>query len=225
MASITGALRKLYAKLGGTDTGSQTIAGMIDKVADVAGGGGGGTMVVTIVQQLSQSDFQVDKTFSEVAAHLAADPRNTAVLVHKNVNGVCPLSLTNGGDVPVRIVFSNVFASGGVVGNTFTWDQNNENVVTLTQSFVRTPLVAHMETDASTGKLSIVDAKADDIHSAMSNGSGVTLVQFASPRMRSAQLVYADRTGYTSGFSFTIIYGQEIKVLTASKASDYPTEQ
>lgn len=205
--------------------GDTITSARLNKLEQGVAGGGGGTMVVTIVQQTGQYDFQVDKSFSEVADHLAADPANTAVLVHKNVNGVCPLSKTYGSDVPVSIIFSNVFASGGIVGNTFTWNQNNENSVTLTQSYVRTPLVAHMVADASTGKLSIVDAKADDILSAMSNGSGVTLAQSVSQGYRSAQLVYADRTGYSSGYSFTIIYGQVIKVLTASKASDYPTEQ
>lgn len=42
MASITSALKKLYTKLGGTGASSQTIAGMIDEIEDVAGGGGGG---------------------------------------------------------------------------------------------------------------------------------------------------------------------------------------
>ena len=46
MTTIVRALKNLYRKLGGTDSGTNSISGMINKVADVAGGGSAGGMVI-----------------------------------------------------------------------------------------------------------------------------------------------------------------------------------
>lgn len=74
MATIVSALKKLYGKLGGTETaGPSTIAGMVDKVADVAGGGGGGSEAIVTFgpidkNQSTMGTIPCDMTLDEVSS-------------------------------------------------------------------------------------------------------------------------------------------------------------
>lgn len=80
--TIAEALKKLYAKLGGTDNVADvpTVAEMIDKVTEVAGGGGGGGGSDTII--VTETDGTLDITPNQMKAALAEGKR--VVMYYEN---------------------------------------------------------------------------------------------------------------------------------------------
>lgn len=66
--SIKSSLRKIYTALGGTDTNSKTITGLLDDISTVATPGGGGEiMVVTFTNGESSSiTYTADKNWQDV---------------------------------------------------------------------------------------------------------------------------------------------------------------
>lgn len=113
MASITGALRKLYAKLGGTDSGTKTIAGMIDKVADVAGEGGGGGLE-TIPYTATEGGIALTMTAQQILDGIDA---GTMYMVKFDTSAISGYSVIEGR----HIIYSVTIENGLISFNTYSY--------------------------------------------------------------------------------------------------------
>ena len=67
MASIKNSLRKIYTALGGTNTKSKTITGLLDDISTVASGGSGGNERFIITFTQSGDTWSADKTLTEIS--------------------------------------------------------------------------------------------------------------------------------------------------------------
>lgn len=233
MATIVGALRNLYRKLGGTDSGTKTIAGMIDKVADVAGGGGGGgsVMAVNVVQQTGQYDFQVDKSFNEVATHLAADPKNTVFISNTNWFGTCPLTRIYGTrEAPERLLFGNVYKDGvQVYVNAITWFSYDGDTIHFDFEHVGSAnaMIVYTNLNTQTGILTVKDVTAGTMFDAIQYGTDVVIQVSVDSTTTYVKVVQADRrlnaSGSLPGYSFIIPILKKFVELTATGINSYPS--
>lgn len=111
MASITSALNKLYTKLGGTGASSQTIAGMIDEIEDVAGGGGG---LETIPYTATEGGIALTMTAQQILDGIDA---GTMYMVKFNTSEISGYSVIEGR----HIIYSVTVDNGLISFNTYSY--------------------------------------------------------------------------------------------------------
>lgn len=111
MASITSALNKLYTKLGGTGASSQTIAGMIDEIEDVAGGGGG---LETIPYTTTEGGIALTMTAQQILDGIDA---GTMYMVKFDSSNISGYSVIEGR----HIIYSVTIESGLISFNTYSY--------------------------------------------------------------------------------------------------------
>lgn len=91
MASIKNSLRKIYTALGGTNTKSKTITGLLDDISTVASGGGGEKDSLTVFVEAELNNLtnvytinSVSNTCAEIEAALMSN-KHVSITMHENV--------------------------------------------------------------------------------------------------------------------------------------------